>query len=59
MDFILILAWFLLGVAVLEILGGPFSIGKPREPYSASGYMVNLIIFTLLILLAGRVIGWW
>jgi len=37
-----------LTVAV-NILIGPFMIGKERKPYLASDYMV----------LAGRVMGWW
>lgn len=42
-------------IAVLfavTVLAGPFMIGKPREPYTASTYVVGLVVGGLQVLAA-------
>jgi len=56
---ILISAWILIIAQIVDILLIPFLFGKPREPYSASNYIGILCVSILVILVSGRVIGWW
>lgn len=48
------------GLAVFSIIGDLFYIGKPRPVYSGASYLIELLSSKLIIvLLAGRVFGWW
>ena len=52
-------AWFLISMVLINIIGNPFFIGKKREPYSATTYIIGLIVIIPIVLVAGRVLGWW
>ena len=54
-----IIAWTVIVVCALDVIGGPFLIGQPRKPYTAITYLVQLLICTLLVALSGRILGWW
>lgn len=53
------IAWIAIVFAGLGVIVGPFLIGEPRKPYSASNYVAVLLESAMVIALAGRVIGWW
>ena len=55
-------------IAILLILTGlimvvlyPFYIGKPQAPlvFSYTGWIVNLILWSMITAVCGRVLGWW
>ena len=48
-----ILFGWLLFVAVLDILGNPFFIGKERKPRTGADYVVQLFICDIPLLLIG------
>lgn len=54
-----IIAWLLVGIAIINIVAGPFYIGKAREPFSGTSYLINLVIAVAMFAVAGRVLGWW
>ncbi len=56
---VLICAWILLVAQIIDIIVIPFFFGKPRTPHSASSYIGTLIVSVLVILVSGRIIGWW
>ena len=56
---ILVIAWIIVIWQILIIFIGPFIIGKPREPLEATEYVSALFLGAALILVCGRIIGWW
>ena len=54
-----IIAWTLLVLCTITVFGSPFMIGKDREPYTGSSYVINLATCLMIIALVGRVLGWW
>ena len=55
-----IAAWVLLIVFALDVIVGPFMIGKKRKDYAATHWLVSLVFFVAFCLpVCGRVIGWW
>ena len=49
----------LLILAGLNVFVGPFMIGKERKPATADVYVIQLLISGLVIIVSGRVLGWW
>ena len=49
----------LLILAGLNVFVGPFMIGKERKPTTADVYVIQLLISGLVIIVSGRVLGWW
>ena len=56
---VIICSWYLLIAAIIEAIFGPFQIGKPRKDYSALSYVVSLSVIGSIIIIVGRVFGWW
>jgi hypothetical protein len=52
-------AAFYLFAVVVSVVLKPFDIGKPREPYTASAYMATLATSVMVIIMIGRIWGWW
>ncbi len=52
-------AWVLVLLIAISVIGSPFYIGKEREPYSATIYVINLFTILPMIILIGRVLNWW
>ena len=46
-------------LAATSIFGCPFMIGKPRKIYGPVEYLCTLFETGLVVVLAGRVLGWW
>jgi len=46
-------------LVAVGILGGPFSIGDERGTYTAGTYLTVLLEGGIVIILAGRCLGWW
>jgi hypothetical protein len=56
---LMVLAAIAIVIAILGVAITPFMIGKPREPFSARGYLSVLFQSATMVLLSGRVFGWW
>jgi len=56
---LIILAWITLAITYFAAFMSPFMIGKPREPFSATGAVSYLIQAIVITALCGRVLGWW
>lgn len=55
-----VVAWALVVLNAVIVVGGPFMIGATRESrYTASWYVSILLGAALDGALAGRVLGWW
>ena len=54
-----LVAYFWVAIAILITFWAPFSIGEPREDYAASNYVITVAQLITVVLLAGRIIGWW
>ena len=52
-------AWVVILLAATSIFGCPFMIGKPRKIYGPVEYLCTLFETGLVVVLAGRVLGWW
>ena len=60
MDIVVMIATIILLVlAGINIFVGPFMIGKERKPATADVYVIQLLISGLVIIVSGRVLGWW
>ena len=55
----IVVAWILLVVFIIEILIGPFNIGKETKPLTPGRYVMALLVSSAIIMLCGRVLGWW
>lgn len=53
-----ILAYFAMTMSVLAALVTPLLIGRQREPYSYSNFINAIGDALIIILLGGRVLGW-
>lgn len=42
----------------IGLVSSPFLIGKPREPFTGSIVISNMIGFTLILFVCGRIFGW-
>lgn len=46
--------------AILGLMYGPFLISKPRaRTYTAGIYLLDAAVAVAMIIVAGRVFGWW
>jgi hypothetical protein len=54
-----IIAWVAIVLVTLSLIVSPFSISKPREPYTAGNYVALMVESVIIISLAGRVLKWW
>lgn len=45
-------------LSITAAIGYPLLLGKPREPYSYSGFISNVIEAVCVTILAARVLGW-
>ena len=52
-------AWVAIVVSLVAVIGGPWMIGKERGPVGAGGYVSILAQAAIMIVLAGRALGWW
>ena len=52
------IAWVLLVLKGLDILLYPLVIGEERKPYSYRGFVGTIIGGVLILLICGRVLGW-
>jgi formate hydrogenlyase subunit 3/multisubunit Na+/H+ antiporter MnhD subunit len=43
------LFWTLVGIQVLGLMASAYSIGKPRKPYEASAFAVQVFLSALII----------
>lgn len=50
------LAWIVLGLSVMSVLGSPWLVGTTRN---RSLVVEQFLFFLLLLPLCGHVIGWW
>lgn len=51
-------AWILLLLAAVYVIGAPFTIGEARPPRTAGDYVSGLIHCALAVAASGRVLGW-
>ena len=54
-----VIAWLSIVFSAVAIIGGPFGIGKPRDPLTAGGYVCVIVQAVVMTMLSGRVLGWW
>lgn len=54
-----IIAGMVLFFTILPIIALPFSIGKDRGIYTAGAYIFRLLYSVLIVILIGRIFGWW
>lgn len=54
-----LVASFVLGLKLADVLVTPFLVGRRREPYEAADCLAPMIGFAVLLLLCGRIFGWW
>lgn len=55
-----VVAWISLILGFLNFIIGPRIVGEPREPYhGTSSWLTAWLQAFLLIVLSGRVLGWW
>jgi hypothetical protein len=50
---------YLIILAVLTVIGGPFLIGRERRPYTAGNYLFEVSWCVCVVIVAGRLINWW
>jgi hypothetical protein len=58
---VLICSWITLILVAIGFILGPFLIGKLRDnPYHTAGdYVLSLLTYAVLIIMIGRIFGWW
>jgi hypothetical protein len=56
---IVILAWVSLALYAASLLISPFTIGKPRRPYSAANYIGEILGAAITAVICGRILLWW
>ena len=52
-----VITWFLVGLAMLGVFGSPFLIGRQRK-MDAWDCVISIVKMTLMLIVAGRVMGW-
>jgi hypothetical protein len=55
----IVLAYAIVVLIVLNIIVSAYYIDKPRDPTTPTAYLLNSVFGLLIIILCGRVIGWW
>lgn len=56
---LIVLAWIGIVCNCLAVLLSPLIINKPREPYAYTNYIVTFAGGVAMVMLCGRVLGWW
>lgn len=56
---VLFAAWLAFVCSVLSVIIEPFFIGRDRKPTDGVSYLSTLFSMAVIILMAGRIFGWW